>query len=838
MTRSRRFSEQAEAVIDASRALASRHESAGWTPLDALAAIVDREVGPTNGLISGLHPDLPGLRRRTAQAAGELTALDTAITPTGAQPSPALDRFMAAAEEEAILARAPQIEVEHLLLTIAETPGTAAEILQEFGVTRASVLPSVDESQRRLTRWRLAFSAYRNLSAFGRDLTEQARRGELDPVIGREVEIARIMQVLNRRMKNNPILVGYAGVGKTAIAEGLAQHIVAGRVPEQMRFKRIVALDMAALVAGARVRGQFEERLQGILQEIDSAEGDIVLFVDEVHTIVGAGASDGGLDFASMIKPALARGNLRLIGATTPDEYRRYIERDAALERRLSPVWIAEPTLDECVSILRGLRSRYEQHHRVTIADDAIDAAVRLSARYLTGRRLPDKAIDLIDETASRTALSRGTMPADLAALDARIASNGAGDDPALVREHRQQMIDWLRLDNQPAVVSEAEVASLVASMTGIPVARVLEQEVSRLLHLEERLHRRVVGQHEAITLLADAIRRARSGMGDPLRPIGSFLFLGPSGVGKTELARSLAEALFDSPEALLRLDMSEYMERHNVARLIGAPPGYVGYDDAGALTELVRQRPYRVILFDEIEKAHPDVFNILLQILDAGRMADGHGRVVDFRNTVIIMTSNLGTGDERDADHLLRGADGRYDRAWLDEQVAQALQSTFRPEFRNRIDEIVVFEPLSEQHVFEIVDLQLMSVQAALALRGLRLELSPAARKELAREGFNVAFGARPLRRTLQRRVITPLVSRLLQGDLVPGDTLVVGFNHGRYVQRLQRASLPATAAPADAQPAAAAPAQAIKRRERSEQQPAAAQQDRPKADIAAFLI
>jgi ATP-dependent Clp protease ATP-binding subunit ClpC len=798
VTISRPLSEQARAVIKASEERARRRSPAIWSPLDVLAAIADRK----DGLLAEMQTDLPAMRRRLEQATAE--ANRPGATVAGHAMSADLDQVCMTAAEEAALTRTAEVGVEHLLLAVSECPAAAA-ILHEFGITVGGLRARADADRERRHRWQTPFASHRNLAAFGRDLTELARRGELDPVIGREAEMSRVMQILNRRLKNNPILVGYAGVGKTAIVEGLAQRIAAGRVPEPMKYKRLVALDLAALVAGARMRGQFEERLQAILHEVQQAGGDILLFVDEVHAIVGAGASEGGFDFASMIKPTLARGDLRLIGATTPDEYRRSIERDAALERRLSPVWVAEPTLSQSVAIVRGLRPRYQDHHHVVIADDAVTAAVRLSARYISDRRLPDKAIDLIDEAASRTVLARGTPPFDLAELDvqmqeldAQAAADGSGPDPALRREHRRRMLEWLDASAAPAVVTEAEVASLVAEMTGIPVARVLEHEAGRLLHLEEWLHRRVVGQHRAITLLADAIRRARSGLGDPRRPIGSFIFLGPSGVGKTEVARALAEVLFDDPDALIRLDMSEYMERHNISRLFGAPPGYVGYDDAGSLTELVRRRPYRVILFDEIEKAHPDVFNVLLQVLDAGRMTDGHGRVVDFRNTIIVMTSNLGTGDERDADHLRRRADGSYDREWLEAQVAHALQTTFRPEFRNRIDEIVVFEPLSERQVLAIIDLQLADLRAALALRGLSLELTRRARRALVEEGFNPVFGARTLRRTIQRRVINALAGRLLGEHSSPGDALVVGYRDGRFTLQVRHPARESPMAPA----------------------------------------
>jgi ATP-dependent Clp protease ATP-binding subunit ClpC len=772
-----RLDEQVRAILDASIARAGNRAGGGWSPLDVLATMVEAEDRRRNGFLAGLGADVPGLRHR----------LDKLSVPdAGPGPAELIDLTI----EEAALGRAAEAGVVHLLLAVHETDGAAA-IMNEFGITPDTLLRRAERLRRRAGR--PAPQTTPNLNAFGTDLTEKAERGELDPVIGREAEMDRLMQVLMRRLKNNPILVGYAGVGKSAIVEGLAQRIAGRRVPEPMRGRRIVALDIAGLVSGARVRGQFEERLQGIMQEVERAQGDLILFVDEVHLIVGAGASEGGFDFASMIKPALARGAFRLIGATTADEYRRHIERDAALERRLSPVWVAEPSPAESLAIVHGLRPRYEQHHDVAFDDDALAAAVRLSARYLPARRLPDKAIDLIDEAAARAVLARGTMPDDLSLLEAQRSERAVDrsdelQPPADRRARRRRLMQWLDGGGHRPAVSEEDIATLVAAMTGIPVARVQENEAARLLRLEERLRRRVVGQDQAVHTLAEAIRRARAGLSDPRRPIGSFIFLGPSGVGKTELARALAEALFDDPDALLRLDMSEYMERHNVARLFGAPPGYVGYDDAGTLTELVRRRPYRVVLFDEIEKAHPDVFQVLLQILDAGRMTDGHGHVVDFRNAVIILTSNLGTGDEADAARLVRRAGGNYDRAWLEAEVAQALQRVFRPEFRNRIDEILVFEPLSEQHLFEIIDLQLADVRATLALRGIALELTPAARKAVVQEGFSPVFGARPLRRTLQRRVIDPIANRLLRDEVQPGDRIIAGYRDGRLVLRVER--------------------------------------------------
>jgi ATP-dependent Clp protease ATP-binding subunit ClpC len=776
-------------LLDTSRALARRQPRAGWSPLHVLLALCDEGGGP----LAALHPNLAALR-----AAAE-ASLACAVSH-----GPSLDELAAGARIEAALAGAGEAATEHLLRALASLEPSAG-VLAAAGLSRAELDLFLGPLRRRVERWALPFSHFRALATFGTDLTELARRGVLDPVIDREGEIERVMQVLGRRAKNTPVLVGYPGVGKTAVVLGLAQRVAAGRVPARMRYTRIVQLDPAALIAGARARGQFEERLQAVLHEVHESEGGIVLFVDEFHAIAGAGASEGGFDFAQMIKLALAAGDLRLIGATTPEEYRRSLERDAALERRLTPVWVPEPSPVQTLAILHGLRPRLEDHHGVTLTDGALAAAVRLAARYVTGRFLPDKAIDLVDEAAARAALT--ARPA--ANPGAALAGDGAGVESvaaAYLARLRAQVA------GRPAVTEE-DVAALVAAMTGIPVARVQEQEADRLLRLEERLHRRVVGQDHAVSLLAAAIRRARTGLSDPRRPLGSFIFLGPSGVGKTELARALAEALFDDPDALVRLDMSEYMERHNVARLFGAPPGYVGYDDAGTLTEPVRRRPYRVILFDEIEKAHPDVFNVLLQILDAGRLTDGHGRTADFRNTVIILTSNLGTVDETEAAHLAKSDNGRFDRAWLEARIGEALRRTFRPELRNRIDEVVVFEPLSRRDLYRIVDLQLADMRAALALRGVTLTLTPAAREALVREGFSITFGARPLRRTVQTRLLNPLAERFLQGSIPPGSWVVAGFSAGRLTFRVRRDTAPAAppVPPADRDrrvPAAAAAA------------------------------
>ena len=651
-----------------------------------------------------------------------------------------------------------------------------------------------------------AESRYQSLAKYSTDLTDLARQGKLDPVIGREDEVKRVMQILNRRQKNNPVIIGEAGVGKTAIVEGLAQKIVADDVPENLRGKRLLALDLGALVAGSKFRGEFEERLQAIMKEIRSAEGEVILFIDELHQVVGAGGAEGAIDASTMMKPALARGELRAIGATTLDEYRQYIERDSALERRFAPVYVDEPSVEEAIAILQGLRPRYEAHHKVSITDAALEAAARLSDRYITERWLPDKAIDLIDEAASKHVIEAQSLTPELRDLKARLdelareteAAVGREDYEAAARirqevlgiqdEYNQRKGDWEAARGAtggPETVTEQDIASLVASITGIPVDRMLEGEGEKLLAMEERLHDRVIGQEEAIGALSDAIRRARAGLKDPRRPIGSFIFLGPTGVGKTELAKALAEFLFDDEDALIRLDMSEYQERHTVSRLVGAPPGYVGYDEGGQLTELVRRRPYRVVLFDEIEKAHPDVFNTLLQILDDGRLTDGQGRTVDFRNTVIIMTSNLGTQAARRemGFGLSERTASKGQRQQLEASVQRALRDHFRPEFLNRIDEIIIFEPLTETELLQIVEVMARELAERLAERQVGLALTDAAKAALVKEGYDAVYGARPLRRVLQRQVENAISRRLLAGELAEGDTVVVDHTADGYI-------------------------------------------------------
>ena len=620
----------------------------------------------------------------------------------------------------------------------------------------------------------------------------------MDPVVGRDDTIRQVMQTLTRRKKNIPVIIGEAGVGKTAIVEGLAARIVAGDVPNSLKDRRVLALDMGALVAGSKFRGEFEERLKSVMDEVKQAEGEVILFLDEIHTMVGAGAAEGGIDASNLLKPALARGEFQCVGATTSDEYRKYIEKDSALERRFQPIYLEEPTLEETVEILRVLRPRYEAHHKVQIDDSALKAAARLSDRYITDRRLPDKAVDFIDEAASKLRIDAESLPAPLKEMEERIRRLEDQEEAAAQRSEyeraAQLRTDRLRVEEEyngqkqalnggvrggtgDMVVSEVDIAELVSKWTGIPAGRLLEGEAQRLVDMEDELHHRIIGQEEAVIAVSEAIRRSRSGLSDPRRPIGSFIFLGPTGVGKTELAKALAQFLFDDESNMVRVDMSEYMEQHTVARLIGAPPGYVGYEEGGQLTEAVRRRPYRVILFDEIEKAHPEVFNILLQILEDGRLTDGHGRTVDFRNTVIIMTSNLGTRD------LTRQPTGfkTDDRVQsLDEQrmrdsVNDALKRAFRPEFLNRIDETIIFHALTQDQIVQVVDLMVRDVQDRLAERGISFELTPAAKEWLAREGFDPVFGARPLRRAIQRYLENPLSKGILADDYPDGSHVVV---------------------------------------------------------------
>jgi ATP-dependent Clp protease ATP-binding subunit ClpC len=713
--------------------------------------------------------------------------------------TPRVKRIIDQANEEASRLKDEYISTEHIFLAILGEKNTpASRLLETTGITRERVLDAINQLRggQRVTDPQ-AETRYRTLEKYSRDLTKLAREGKLDPVIGRDKEILRVMQILSRRTKNNPVLIGEAGVGKTAIVEGLATKIAANDVPEILMGKKVVSLDMGAMIAGSRFRGEFEERLKATIEEVQHSNGEIILFIDELHTVVGAGAAQGSMDASNMLKPALSRGELQCIGATTLDEYQKYIEKDAALARRFAPVFVDEPSQEDTIQMLLGLRDRYEAHHKVRFSDDALRSAVRLSARYVTDRRLPDKAIDLMDEAAAKLRVALYSMPSDLKEMKSEVDRLAAEEEQAGVERDYERAArkkaEKLRLEEEfnakrdtweaehklDEVVDVNDIAEVLAQWTGIPVNQMMESEADRLLKMEDRLHEHIIGQDAAIHAVADAIRRARSGLKDPRRPIGSFIFIGPSGVGKTELAKALAEFLFDDEDALVRLDMSEYHEQYNVSRLFGAPPGYVGYEEGGQLTEAVRRRPYRVILFDEIEKAHPEVWNALLQILDDGRLTDGQGRVVDFRNTVLIMTSNLGTEFVRKGGTLgfVQKTDTDEDRE-AQEKVDKALKSTFRPEFLNRIDETILFSPLTMDQMKEIVDLQMQEVQSRLSEHGLKVELTEEARNWLASEGYDPAFGARPLKRALQKYVESPLSISLLSGEFIAGDTVSVDLD------------------------------------------------------------
>ena len=792
MMRFDRFTERAQDAASRAYEIVQRYGHSQVDTEHVFLALLEQQDGAVPQILAAINADVAVLTERLDR---ELRASPRVSVYGGGVGqvyyTPRIRTVLELSQGEATRLKDEFISTEHIFLAILSERNTpSARIVSELGINRDAVLSAITELRggQRVTN-RQAESRYRTLEKYSRDLTQMARDGRLDPVIGRDSEILRVIQVLSRRTKNNPVLIGEAGVGKTAIVEGLAQKIIISDVPENLLNKRVVALDLGAMIAGSRFRGEFEERLKASMEEIQRAQGEIILFIDELHTVVGAGSAQGAMDASNMLKPALARGELQCVGATTLDEYRQYVERDAALERRFAPVFVDEPSLDETIEMLRGLRDRYEAHHNVQYSDAAIVAAAKLSSRYVTDRRLPDKAIDLMDEAAAKLRVALHTLPPDLKTLKTEIDKLTISEEEAsAARDYERAQInkaERLRLETEfnarrdawrgeqrlDEIVDERDVAEVIASWTGIPISQMMETEAQKLLHMEERLHERIVGQERAIAALADAIRRSRSGLSDPRRPIGSFIFLGSSGVGKTELAKALAEFLFDDEEALIRVDMSEYREQHTVSRLFGAPPGYVGYEQGGQLTEQVRRRPYSVVLFDEIEKAHPDVWNSLLQLLDDGRLTDGQGRVVNFRNAVIVMTSNVGTSFVKRSGAL--GFTGMAAAEREDhKRIEEALKQTFRPEFINRIDEIIIFEPLSETDVVEIVKLQVKDVQLRLAEQGnLSIELIEPAQRWLAAQGFDKDFGARPLKRAIQRYVESPLSVRLLRGEFKSGD-------------------------------------------------------------------
>ena len=794
-----RFTEQAQEALALSQELVRQYQHSQWDVEHILLALLQQEKGLVGDILRELGVDVETVRQQVEA----VLERSPKVSYEGAQiyATPHISQLLGAAAAEADRLKDEFIGTEHLLIAMAgEQKGEAAEILHQFGIDQEKVYRALQDIRggHRVTDAR-AESKYRSLEKYGRDLTEFARQGKLDPVIGRDDEIKRVMQILTRRTKNNPVIVGDAGVGKTAIAEGLAQKIAADDVPDSLKGRKVIALDMGALVAGSKFRGEFEERLKAVMDEVRQSQGEVILFIDEIHTVVGAGAAEGAIDASNMLKPALAHGELQCVGATTLDEYRKFIEKDKALERRLQPVLIGEPSVEATIEMLHGLRPRYEAHHKIKISDEALEAAARLSQRYISDRYLPDKAIDLIDEAASKLRIDTQSAPPEVKSLEERLkqltneeeAASQRGDYEhaaqlkserlRLEQEYSQAKSDWLKQEKLDEVVDKEDIAQLISTWTGIPVSQMLEGEAEKLLHMEERIHERLVNQEEAVAAISEAIRRSRAGLKDPKRPIGSFIFLGPTGVDKTELVRTLAQFLFDDENAMVRLDMSEYQEKHTVSRLIGAPPGYVGYEEGGQLTEAVRRRPYRVILLDEIEKAHPEVFNTLLQLLDDGRLTDGHGRTVDFKNSVIIMTSNVGVElIKRDMaigfaakKEEVEARKQSYEA--MKEKVLTEMRKTFRPEFINRIDEIIVFHQLTEEQLRSIVDLMVRDLQKRLAERKLKVELTEEAKSWIAKVGYDPQYGARPLRRAIERYIENPLSTKLLRGEFNEGDTVIV---------------------------------------------------------------
>jgi len=800
-----RFTERAQQVLVLAQEEAKRlnHNFIGTEHL--LLGLVREGSGIAARALQNTGVDLNRVRQEVEQITpkGEKMLIQQGISYT-----PRAKRVVELAIEESQNLGHNYVGTEHILLgLIREGEGVAAQILTNMGLdlkrARKEVIQLLggEEGAARSAEEDKGVPQTPTVDAFGRDLTKLAREGKLDPVIGRDKEIERVIQVLSRRTKNNPCLIGEPGVGKTAIAEGLAQRIVEGNVPELLRGKRVVTIELAAVVAGTKYRGEFEERLRKMMQELRQA-GNVMVFIDELHTIIGAGAAEGAIDASNILKPALARGELQCIGATTLGEYRKHIEKDPALERRFQPITVGEPSREESLAILKGLRDRYEAHHKVKITDEALDAAVSLSDRYISDRFLPDKAIDLIDEAASRVRIRNYTAPPDLKEMEDKIESLRSEKEAAVRnqefelaaklrdQEHKfKEVLEELKKDWEQKIgtsdlvlVTDDDVSYIVSSWTGIPVKKLAEEESERLLKLEEILHKRVIGQDEAVRSVSRAIRRARAGLKDPRRPVGSFIFLGPTGVGKTELGRALAETLFGDERAMIRLDMSEYMDKHTAARLIGAPPGYVGYDEGGQLTEKVRRKPYSVILFDEMEKAHPDVFNVLLQILEDGRLTDGKGRTVDFRNSVVIMTSNVGATFLRRSTLGFGGSDEEAGYEKMKERIMDELKRTFRPEFLNRVDEAIVFHALTREHIREIVDIMLDELNRRIEEYNLRVEVTDAAKERLLHEGFDPAFGARPLRRIIQKRLEDGISEEMLQGKVQPGNTVAVDVENGRF--------------------------------------------------------